>query len=231
MGVQEPESVFTFADVYRWKNYREVPDQMTSMVKYPDGFVLRLTSSSFNGHPGPLLTFYGSEGTLEYNGGSFKFFHEPESDSFGYSTHSWPKATTARFRELMNLNEKLTPSTARRPPAGRVHVAQRRRLYARAHARLDRRHPDRPEEHRRRALRPPRGARRPHVQPVLQGRQAGAMEQDDEKGGNVGPRDSGFGIRDSGEAPSRCRGVEPGGRLHRNTRIPNPEPRIPVSRR
>ena len=70
MGVQEPESVFTFGDIYHWKHYREVPDQMTSMVKYPDGFVLRLTSTSSNGHPGPLLTFYGSEGTLEYNGGS-----------------------------------------------------------------------------------------------------------------------------------------------------------------
>ena len=44
------------------------PDQMTSMVKYPEGFVLRLSSTASNGHPGPLLTFYGSEGTLEYNG-------------------------------------------------------------------------------------------------------------------------------------------------------------------
>jgi predicted dehydrogenase len=109
MGVQEPDSVFAFGDIYRWKNYREVPDQMTSMVKYPDGFVLRLTSTSSNAHPGPLLTFYGNAGTLEYNGDSFKFFNEPESDSFGYSTHSWPKATTAAFRELMNLNDKLTP--------------------------------------------------------------------------------------------------------------------------
>jgi len=82
---------------------------MTSMVKYPGGFVLRLTSTSSNGHAGPLLTFYGSEGTLEYNGASFTFFHEPRAESFGYSTHSWPKATTARFRELMNLNDRLTP--------------------------------------------------------------------------------------------------------------------------
>jgi len=109
MGVQEPESVFTFAGIYHWKEYREVPDQMTSMVKYPDGFVLRLTSTAFNAHPGPLLTFYGSTGTLEYNGDSFTFFHEPRLDTFGYSTHSWPKATTARFRELMGLNDKLAP--------------------------------------------------------------------------------------------------------------------------
>ena len=109
MGVQEPDSVFTFGDIYNWKNYREVPDQMTSMVRYPEGFVLRLSSTASNGHPGPLLTFYGSEGTLEYTGGSFKYFYEPRTEAFGYSTHSWPKATTEKFRQLMNLNEGLTP--------------------------------------------------------------------------------------------------------------------------
>jgi len=109
MGVQQPDSVFTFGDIYHWKNYREVPDQMTSMVRYPGGFVLRLSSTASNGHPGPLLTFYGSEGTLEYDGGSFKFFQEPRSENFDYSTHSWPKATTARFKELMNLNDRLSP--------------------------------------------------------------------------------------------------------------------------
>jgi predicted dehydrogenase len=109
MGVQDPQSVFSFGDIYHWKNYREVPDQMTSMVTYPEGFVLRLSSTSGNAHPGPLLTIYGSEGTIEYNGGSFTHYHQPPSDGFGYSTHSWPKATTAAFKELMNLNDNLTP--------------------------------------------------------------------------------------------------------------------------
>jgi hypothetical protein len=109
MGVQEPESVVSFGDVYHWKGYREVPDQMTSMVRYGEGFVLRLTSTAENGHPGPILTFYGSEGTMEYHGGSLKLFSEPRSESFGYSTHSWPKATTEQFRKLMNLNDRLTP--------------------------------------------------------------------------------------------------------------------------
>ena len=109
MNVQEPDSVVSFGDVYHWKNYREVPDQMTSMVRYPEGFVLRLTSTAQNGHPGPLLTFYGTEGTMEYNGGSLKLFSEPRAESFGYSTHSWPKATTEQFRKVMNLNDGLTP--------------------------------------------------------------------------------------------------------------------------
>ncbi len=109
MGVQEPESVFAFGDIYQWKNYREVPDQMAAMVKYPEGFVLRLSSTAINGHPGPVLTFYGTEGTLEYNGDSFKYYYEPRGESFEYSTHSWPKATVVEFRRRMNLNDKLTP--------------------------------------------------------------------------------------------------------------------------
>ena len=109
MGVQEPESVFAFGGIYHWKGYREVPDQMTAMVTYPEGFVLKLTSTAQNGHPGPLLTFYGTEGTMEYTGDSLKYFYEPRSEGFSYSTHSWPKATIARFRELLNLTERLTP--------------------------------------------------------------------------------------------------------------------------
>jgi predicted dehydrogenase len=109
MGVQEPESVVSFGDVYHWKNYREVPDQMTSMVRYGEGFVLKLSSTASNGHPGPLLTFYGTEGTLEYNGTSFTHYYEPRTESFDYSTHSWPDATVAQFRKLMNLDEKQRP--------------------------------------------------------------------------------------------------------------------------
>jgi len=109
MGVEAPDTVFSFADIYHWKPYREVPDQMTAMVKYPEGFVLRLSSTASNGHPGPVLTIYGSQGTIEYNGDSFKYYHQPRTESFAYSTHSWPKATTARFRELMTLTDRLTP--------------------------------------------------------------------------------------------------------------------------
>lgn len=109
MDVQEPESVVSFGGIYHWKNYREVPDQMTAMVRYPEGLVLRLTSTSANGHPGPALTFYGSEGTLEYNGTSFTHHYEPRSEDFGYSTHSWPAATVAQFSTLMNLDSRLRP--------------------------------------------------------------------------------------------------------------------------
>jgi predicted dehydrogenase len=109
MGVQEPESVVSMGGVYHWKEYREVPDQMTSLVRYPEGFVLQLTSTAANGHPAPLLKIYGSAGTLEYNGDSFTRFYEPRGEGFAYSTHSWPKATVEEFRRRMSLNDKLQP--------------------------------------------------------------------------------------------------------------------------
>ncbi len=115
MGVQEPDTVMSFGDVYHWKNYREVPDQMTAMVRYAEGFVLKLSSTASNGHPGPVLTFYGTEGTLEYAGTSFTWYYEPRTESFDYSTHSWPAATVGQFKKLMNLDDKQRPLDG--PPA------------------------------------------------------------------------------------------------------------------
>jgi predicted dehydrogenase len=79
------------------------------MVRYDEGFVLNLTSTASNGHPGPILRFYGSEGTLEYSGGSFTYYYQPRSEDFEYSVHSWPDATVAQFKTLMNLDDKLRP--------------------------------------------------------------------------------------------------------------------------
>jgi predicted dehydrogenase len=108
-GAREPESVVSVGGIYHWKGYREVPDQMTAIVTYPQGFVLRLTSTSSNGHPAPMLTFYGSEGTIEYSGTSFTHYYEPRGESFEYSTRSWPDATTAQFKSLMALDENQRP--------------------------------------------------------------------------------------------------------------------------
>jgi len=109
MGVSEPESVAAFGDIYRWKNYREVPDQVCALVTYPQGFVLKLTSTANNSHPGPALTFYGTEGTLEYNGNSMRFFYEPRIENYRYPTNSWATETLEQFKQIMNLDDNLTP--------------------------------------------------------------------------------------------------------------------------
>jgi predicted dehydrogenase len=109
MGVEAAESVFAFGAIYRWKNYRDVPDQMCALATYKEGFTFKLTATANNSHPGPAITFYGTEGTLEYNGDSMKFFFEPRQESYNYSTHSWATPTVEQFKDIMNLNDKQTP--------------------------------------------------------------------------------------------------------------------------
>ena len=57
---------------------REVPDQMSAIVDYPD-FTLTLTSTATNNHPYPLLTIMGTEGTLEYHGSKLVYHSEPDT--------------------------------------------------------------------------------------------------------------------------------------------------------
>ena len=66
MGVKMANRVMAMGAINKFKN-REVPDQMSALVEYPD-FTLTLTSTATNNHPYPLLTIMGTEGTLEYHG-------------------------------------------------------------------------------------------------------------------------------------------------------------------
>ena len=117
MGVGEPESVVGLSDIYYWKNYREVPDQITAMVTYPQGFVLKLTTTVNNGHPEPMLVIYGTEGTLEYSGSSMKYFYEPCRENFRYATHSWATETVEQYIDIMDLDENQSPLVGPPPRA------------------------------------------------------------------------------------------------------------------
>jgi len=118
MGVEEPESVTGFSDIYYWKNYREVPDQITALVSYPQGFVLKLTTTVNNGHPEPMLVIYGTEGTLEYDGPKMKYYCEPRQESFSYATNSWPTKTVEQFKQILNLNDRQQPYASQQASAG-----------------------------------------------------------------------------------------------------------------
>jgi len=109
MGVEAPETVCGFGAIYLWKDYREVPDQIAALATYPQGFMLKLTTTVNNGHRGPELTFYGTEGTLEFRGDSFTFYHEPARENFSYSTHSYASDTVEKMKEIMDLDDSLSP--------------------------------------------------------------------------------------------------------------------------
>jgi predicted dehydrogenase len=129
LGVRGPKSVFAFGDIFLWKDYREVPDQLAAVANYPEEFMLKLTTSACNGHEGPQLTFYGTEGTLEFNGGSYTVYYEPVSESFAYSTKSFPSATRDQIRSKLGLDENMrplggAPATAGEPVEFRAQAAE-----------------------------------------------------------------------------------------------------------
>ena len=63
-----------------------------------------------------------------------KHYREPRSESFAYSTRSWPRATVARFREIMDLDEDLRPLDGP-AAAGPVEYTSRDEDATRAHVR------------------------------------------------------------------------------------------------
>lgn len=103
MDVEMPGKVTAIGGIYHWKD-REVPDQMTALVEYPEGFTLSLAATANNNHSFPLLTIMGTEGTLEYFGSRLVFHREPRLENYSYSTRSWPEATKRRFAEINRLD-------------------------------------------------------------------------------------------------------------------------------
>jgi predicted dehydrogenase len=102
-GAQMPTRVTAVGGIYHWQE-REVPDQMSALAEYPEGFMLSLTATATNNHSTPLLTIMGTEGTLEYFGDRLVYYREPMLENYGYSTRSWPEATRMKFAELNDLD-------------------------------------------------------------------------------------------------------------------------------
>jgi hypothetical protein len=109
MGVSMADRVMAMGAIHHFKN-REVPDQMSAVVEYPE-FTLTLTSTATNNHPFPLLTIMGTEGTLEYHGSKLVYHSEPVLENYTYSTNAWPKATREKFAELHDVDpETMRPT-------------------------------------------------------------------------------------------------------------------------
>jgi hypothetical protein len=89
MGVTMPAKVMGIGGAYRWKD-REVPDQMSAVIQYPEGFTLNLTATANNGHAAPPLTIMGTEGALEYYANRLVVHDEPMVENYTYSTNHLP---------------------------------------------------------------------------------------------------------------------------------------------
>jgi predicted dehydrogenase len=103
MNVRMASRVTASGGVHHWKD-REVPDQMSAIVEYPEGFTLTLTSTAANNHRFPPLTIMGTEGTLEFDSTRIVYHSEPILENYTYSTNSWPQATREKFAELNDVD-------------------------------------------------------------------------------------------------------------------------------
>lgn len=111
MDVTMPTRVSAFGGIYNWED-REVPDQVTAMAEYSEGFTLSLSATANNNHPLPLLTFYGTEGTLEYHGTRLVVHPEPVLENYGYSTAHFSKEGREKFFQQHDVDPQ-----SRRPRA------------------------------------------------------------------------------------------------------------------
>jgi predicted dehydrogenase len=120
MDVKMPSRVSAFGGILHWKD-REVPDQVTAMAEYDEGFTLSLSATANNNHQMPLLTFYGTEGTLEYHGTRLVLHQEPILENYGYSTAHFPQRVRERFFEQHDVDPQTrrprATATKKAPPS------------------------------------------------------------------------------------------------------------------
>jgi predicted dehydrogenase len=102
-GVEMPSRVLGSGGIFNYPN-REVPDQMTAIVEYPNAFTLTLTSTANNGHNFAPLLIMGTEGTLEYYGTRLVYHAEPVLEDYTYSTNHFSAAAKQKYAELHDLD-------------------------------------------------------------------------------------------------------------------------------
>ena len=63
-GATAPKRVVTLGGIYRWKDARNAPDSVETILEYPEGFLVRY-STSFGNSANNFMKFFGTRGTLD----------------------------------------------------------------------------------------------------------------------------------------------------------------------
>jgi predicted dehydrogenase len=91
MDAKMPSRAVAMGQLYRWKESREVPDTLNSLLEYPEGFAVNL-SSTFNNQTQAEggFQFLGTEGAITMGGG-MTFYPERAREDNRWIVESWPK--------------------------------------------------------------------------------------------------------------------------------------------
>lgn len=128
LNVRHPRAAVSMGGIMRWKDGRDVPDVMNSMLEYPEGFIVDLYVNLCNsGNRGRGVWIMGDQGALQIDGGRMTFFPEPVyGEAQQYGSLNFPK----RLRDEYLKQFEGKPGTQRQPdeeirvPRGPSHVAR-----------------------------------------------------------------------------------------------------------
>jgi predicted dehydrogenase len=113
MDVEGPSSVVSQGGIYRWDDGRTVPDLMSSVYEYPEGFLAQMYVNLGNSHSKDDLLIMGSEGSLSIAPGKLTLYPEPAfSEVQHYATACWPEAMRKHYFDSM-----AKPGRASKPVA------------------------------------------------------------------------------------------------------------------
>ena len=102
MDVEGPSSVVSQGGIYRWDDGRTVPDLMSSVYEYPEGFIAQMYVNLGNSHSKDDLLIMGSEGSLSIAPGKLTLYPEPVfSEVQHYATACWPEAMRKQYFDSM----------------------------------------------------------------------------------------------------------------------------------
>lgn len=112
-----PKAVVSQGGIFRWNDGRTVPDQLTSVFDYHEGFQFILYGNHANSHGEPNwgLTIMGTDATLVIGGpeGALAIYPEPPASPPVWSAACWPKALREKYYESVGVTAEGKPKAAR----------------------------------------------------------------------------------------------------------------------
>jgi len=117
MDTGMPSSVMAMGQLYRWKESREVPDTLNSLLEYKEGFAVNL-SSTFNNQASEGAGFHvlGTEGSLEIGWGTATFHPENVREDNRWIVEAWAsQAEKAYWEDPKVKAAELDPRPNREP--------------------------------------------------------------------------------------------------------------------
>jgi predicted dehydrogenase len=98
MNVKAPVSAVSQGGLYFWKDGRDVPDVLNSVLEYKEGFVADMYVHLANSFAESKNVILGTKASLTWDRDVLFLHHEPDDDGVqAYGTMQWPKAARERY--------------------------------------------------------------------------------------------------------------------------------------